>query len=357
MLEGDDSGQLVRVDHPVVRVRELDAHTREPVRESTIAFRARQLPLGPGQAQASLARPTALPQGHLRPLRRAAAGGQSEVLTSPDDPFQLVVKAYLPASMPAVEHVADPDGVPMARIHAQFKGPGRPSTRDLRRGERRALVQAREAALPDRQGRRPRLFAFTYADRPELVEDFLAPPKGTGAEGVARFRYRDKSGKERNYDWPLEGQAGKSITLPDSDLTATFVKVAQIPTSGTGLARMLGEPSIPVAHFQVRQGDGPEVDHYGWASLPMVPNVIPTGGTEGEPPKSAPGGVDYSPPRPRSQDERPVRPGRGDGDPRRLDLLSRLRPGQGGDERDPIVGPRQARRGDHRVRRQPGTCR
>ena len=127
-----------------------------------------------------------------------------------------------------------------------------------------------------------------------MVEDFLTPPKATGPEGAARFRYRDKSGAERKYDWPLEGQAGKSITLPDSDLTATFVKVAQIPTSETGLARMLGEPAIPVAHFQVRKGDGPEVDHYGWASLPMVPNVIPTGGTEGEQPKSALVRIDYS---------------------------------------------------------------
>ena len=57
---------------------------------------------------------------------------------------------------------------------------------------------------------------------------------------------------------------------------------------------MLGEPAIPVAQFQVRKGDGPEVDHYGWASLPMVPNVIPTAATEGEKPKSPLVRIDYS---------------------------------------------------------------
>src|SRR5262249_14499921 len=31
----------------------------------------------------------------------------------------------------------------------------------------------------------------------------------------------------------------------------------------------------PLAQFRVRKGAGDEVLHYGWASLPMFPNVIP----------------------------------------------------------------------------------
>src|SRR4051812_9895565 len=38
MLEGDVSGQMVRIDDPVIRVRKLDEHTRQPVSETTIPF-------------------------------------------------------------------------------------------------------------------------------------------------------------------------------------------------------------------------------------------------------------------------------------------------------------------------------
>ena len=180
--------------------------------------------------------------------------------------------------MPTVEHVAAPDGVPMAKIHAHFKAPGKAEHSEIFdeesggpwfKLEKRLYRAAKNVS--------PALFAFTYADRPEMVEDFLAPPKATGPEGAARIRYRDKSGAERKYDWPLEGQAGKSITLPDSDLTATFVKVAQIPTSETGLAtdaRRAVHPRRPLPGPQggrprgrpLRMGvvaDGPERDPDG----------------------------------------------------------------------------------------------
>ncbi len=281
MLEGDVSGQMVRVDHPVIRIRELDAHTRQPVRVSTIPFQPGSFPWGQGTPRPRWLVTRLFHKATLGLFDAPRREDESEVLSSPGDPFQLVAKAHLPASMPTTEHVAAPDGVPMAKIHAHFKAPGKAEASEIFgeesggpwfKLEKRLYRAAKDVT--------PALFAFTYADRPEMVEGFLAPPKGTGPEGAARIRYRDKSGADRKYDWPLEGQAGKSITLADSDLTATFVKVAKIPTSETGLARMLGEPSIPVAHFQVRKGDGPEVDHYGWASLPMVPNVISTDGTK-----------------------------------------------------------------------------
>ena len=41
------------------------------------------------------------------------------------------------------------------------------------------------------------------------------------------------------------------------------------------MVRVLGEAAIPVGMFQVKKGDGPEVEHFAMASLPMVPNVMP----------------------------------------------------------------------------------
>ena len=121
----------------------------------------------------------------------------------------------------------------------------------------------------------PALLAFSYVDRPELVEDFLRPPSSAGPHGVARFRYQQKSGKPGVFDLKLEGQEGKTVNLPDSDLAVTLEKVADFPTSEGGLSRIVGEESIPIGMFQVRRGNEPVVEHIAMGSLPMVPNVIP----------------------------------------------------------------------------------
>ena len=116
------------------------------------------------------------------------------------------------------------------------------------------MVQARPAVLPAGQERRAGAVAFSYVDRPELIEDFLKPPMSSGPRGVARFRYPDRPGKARVFDLPLEGQEGKSIPLPDSDLTVKVEKVADFPASEGGLSRVLGEAAIPVGMFQVSKG-------------------------------------------------------------------------------------------------------
>src|SRR5262249_10869955 len=74
--------------------------------------------------------------------------------------------------------------------------------------------------------------------------------------------------------WPLDGQEGKSIDLPNSDLHATLRRVA-------------GREGLYIAEFHVRRGDGPELVHYGWSNLPMVPSLIPG--------KSAPEGKEEDP--------------------------------------------------------------
>ena len=292
MLEGDVSSKLVRVDHPVVRIRELDAHTRQPVRESTIPFQPGSFAWDQGTPRPRWLVTRLFHKATLGLFDAPQREDHSEVLSSPGDPFQLIAKVHLPASMPKKVRVAAPDGAPMAKIHAHFKAPGKAEHSEIFDDESGGPWFKLEKRLyRNAKNVNPALFAFTYADRPEMVEDFLSPPQGTGPEGAARFRYRDKTGAERKFDWPLDGQAGKSITLADSDLTVTFVKLAQIPTrsrADQNLYEMLGEPFIPVAHFQVRKGEGSEeVAHYGWASLPMVPNVITTDETKAGAPKSA----------------------------------------------------------------------
>src|SRR5689334_1221992 len=131
MLEGETQSQLVRIDYPVVRVRKLDPHTQEPVKpEYEIDFRPGNFPWGPGRPR---------PRGVLASLFDTATlglfnshDGQVDVLANtPDDPFRLVVKSYLPASMPATAHVPDPKGGPMAKIRPRFKGPRMPAASDV----------------------------------------------------------------------------------------------------------------------------------------------------------------------------------------------------------------------------------
>src|SRR6202035_3877233 len=72
------------------------------------------------------------------------------------------------------------------------------------------------------------------------------------------------------------GQDGKSVALPESDLTVTLSQATEFPTSSTGLERILGEDSIPTAVFKIQSGKDEPVTHMALANLPMVPNVIPS---------------------------------------------------------------------------------
>ncbi len=99
MVEGDVKGELVRSDHPVIRIWEVDPHTRERTRELDLPFRSGRFEWGPrtprelGFVQSVIARMT---------FRSLGAGPMHEdVLTTPDDPFRFVVKEFLPAAAPA----------------------------------------------------------------------------------------------------------------------------------------------------------------------------------------------------------------------------------------------------------------
>jgi ResB-like family len=277
MLEGDVRSELVRIDHPVIRVWDVDAHTRQYTREYDLPFLPGSFSWGPGRP-----RPTGLFEriGSLLPTERyESSSAPSETLTRSGDPFQVVAKEYLTASDRAREHVPGPDGTPMARIRVRFKAPGMPQEQDAFPSEdsqwfvtdkkfHRAVREPMRAA--------PALVTFSTVDRPELVDDFLKPPAASGPKGVARFRYADKAGQTKVFDWPLDGQDGKSVALPDSDLTVTLTEAVEFPTQTGGLDRFLGDDAIPIALFKIQKGSDEPVTHMAMANLPQVPNVIPS---------------------------------------------------------------------------------
>jgi hypothetical protein len=272
MLEGETRSQLVRRNDPVIRVREVDPHTREAQREYDLPFKPGPFTWGDGQA-------------HLHNLLDLGlswvSGGKlpvpeksGELLSQPGDPFRLVVRKHLPTSAPAVVRHADPSGDPMARIQLQFKAPGMPQAREAFASEDDQWFKLERRFYRTAKSDAPAVVAFSYVNRPELVEDFLNPAMNVGPRGMARFRYPDKTGQTRVFDLDLQDQEGKTTALPESDLSVKVEKVAEFPTSEGGLFRLLGESAIPVGMFQVRKGDGPGVEHVAMAGLPMVPNVM-----------------------------------------------------------------------------------
>jgi len=276
MLEGETRSELVRRNDPVILVRELDPHTQEPGRSYELHFKPGPFPWGDGQAHLHNLFDLAL--SALSGGRMPMPSRSGETLSQPGDPFTLLAKQHIPASARAVLHQADPDGDPMARIQLQVKAPGMPQAREALASEDEQWFKLDRRFYRVARSVDPALLAFSYVDRPELVEDFLKPPVNAGPGGLARFRYPEKSGRIGVYDLPLEGQQGKSITLPESDLTVKVEKLADFPTSEGGLFRVLGEAVLPVGMFQVRKGNDPEVEHFAMAGLPMVPNVMPNRG-------------------------------------------------------------------------------
>ncbi len=273
MLEGQSRSEMVRGNDPVIRVRELDPHTQEPGPTYELHYKPGPFPWGSGQAHLHNLFDLALNTLSGGTLPTPSRSG--ETLSQPGDPFRVVVKQHIPASAAAVLHLADPAGDPMARIQLEFKAPGMPQARQALASEDDQWFKLDRRFYRVARDVNPALLAFSYVDRPELVEDFLKPQADAGSHGVARFRYQQKSGKLGVFDLPLEGQEGKTVTLPESDLTVKLEKLAEFPTSEGGLSRIVGEASIPIGMFQIRKGKDPEVEHIAMGSLPMIPNVMP----------------------------------------------------------------------------------
>ncbi len=168
----------------------MTPHTQQYLREVDLPFLPGAFPWGPGKPQ-----PRSVVGRLLSSVTLGLAGGTpktEEVLTKPGDRFQLVVKEHLPASAQAHEHVADPEGTPMARIRLRFKAPGMPQEQDAFPSEDDQWFITEKmfyhvARAPMRGA--PALITFSTVDKPELVEDFLKPPAGRqGRRGPVPLR-------------------------------------------------------------------------------------------------------------------------------------------------------------------------
>jgi len=278
MLEGESRSELLRIDSPMFRVREIDPHSRETLANYELPFEDGG-PFAWGGGQPQIKNIFDLTLNMLSGGRLPVVRPVAEELSKAGDPFKLVAREYLPASAPATLRVADPTGQPMARIQLQFKGPGMAEAMPALPNEddqwfkldKRFHRTARSAGMPV-------LVTFSSVDKAGFLDDFLNPPLEVSEIGVARFRYADEAGEERVFDLPLETPAGEEVKLPESDLTVTLDKLAHFPTSEGGLNRIVGENSIPIAMFKIRKGDGEEVDHVAMGSMPMFPNIIPRPG-------------------------------------------------------------------------------
>jgi hypothetical protein len=274
MVEGNVRSELVRREHPVIRVSKVDPHTQERTSNFAVGFEPGSFAWGPGKPRND---------SWLTRLFSGIAFGfkgspdlYQDVLTQPGDPFEFVVKQYLPASSLAWTHVVDPNGSPMVRIGLQFKGPNMPRAQDAFRSEADRWLVTEQKFYRVIRNQRPAVLAFSYVNRPELVDDFLKPPLPAGADGVARFRYQDRSGHSRTFDWALGDQKGKSMVLPESDLTIELSELTAFPTSTGRLNRFLGDDPIPIALFKIHSANTEPVTYMALANLPMVPNLIPS---------------------------------------------------------------------------------
>ena len=250
MREKEESSKLIRNHKPAFYVKPVDPHSGRPLGEYTLPFR-------PGTFD--------------------WPAGRFEVVSNAKDPFKLAVKKFYAASRLRTVFVPDPSGSPMAKIRPKVKPPKSDAFVDaFPSDEARWFVPPSRGVQRIVKDLKTSQFIFSYVESHEIFDDFLDPPSDPGQAGVARLRYEDKAGKQRFVDVRIDdAQPGKPIPLPDSDLTASFVKVEQVPLSDPKIHQMTGEDELRIVQFNVKQGNGPEIEHNGYASLPTIPPIVP----------------------------------------------------------------------------------
>ena len=160
----------------------------------------------------------------------------------------------------------------MVRIGLQFKGPGMPEAQDAFRSEEDHWFATEKKFYRVVRSQPPALITFSSVDRPELVDDFLKPPRRRSQRGFARFRYPDRSGEDRVFDWALDGQQGKSVALPESDLTVTLTEDDGVSDLETGrLDQVLGDDPIPIAVSRSKRARASRSPTWRWRTCRWSP--------------------------------------------------------------------------------------
>lgn len=276
LAEGQATKQLIRDQKPVIRVRVPEKNDMGQV----TALQEYELDLFPGAF--------------------AWPSGRTEQVTKPKDPFQLEVMSFLPAAKAQFEHETVTDGRPMIDAHLLINAPNQVEAQDILGDEVGRWLKADTRFGRVARSAGPAIVAFQNLpandpDISEKISDFLNPPKLTTPDGTARLHYTDKSGKKRFFDWSIDGQQRKE-TLPDSDLTAEFLKTQEgentlkMPTrlggeDGMGASDLLfeatAEPEIAIVRFKVQNAGGQSFDHYGWPDLVQAPSLVPGDASKG----------------------------------------------------------------------------
>ena len=258
-------------------------------------------------------------------------------MTKPGDPFQFVVKEHLPASAPAMAHVADPDGAPMARIRRPVQGAGhaRGTRRFPIRGQtsgsrpRRSFTGSSASHARRRQSSRSRASTGPSWSRTSSSPR-PRPAKGRRAVPLRRQgRVRPRSSTGRS----TARKASRS-RCPESDLTVTLRRGAPSFRTEHRRARPGCWETIPISDRRVQDpaGKGEPSHAHGAGQLADGPQRHPLAGRvdEARPGRRWRRSITSSPPvlDPKAngrfgQIEVLAGPGR-------RALLPRLRPGQGG---------------------------
>lgn len=331
MVEGDRSDELVRIDHAAMWVQPIDPKTKEPT--GSVAYK---LPFHPGTFPWESTKPTEAGQasrsssrngalgvslfcgaglvgliglwvaGRLRTvpefLRWTAAGvmgigaiaplslvlrpegPRQEILTTVEEPFELKVKDYHPASS-AVFYapVEGKGGVPMVEAGLYITPPNSDQRVDIfdRFDDGTRTIRWFKADNP-RLGRMARdlglvLFTFQYAEDPTMVEDFLDLPDEVLGQERVRMHYKDKAGNPQVYVWPSELVKGQEVTLPGSDIVASYenkstLPLNSLPDQSGEMTRATGELELSFIEFLVKKEGGTGEKYISCSSLPTLPN-------------------------------------------------------------------------------------
>ncbi len=251
-LEGEEHDVVMaQPDSAILRLRRLDPGTGKLDKEYEIPFQPGPFAWGPDRV---------------------------EDLSHDGEPFRVKLTGFLPASARRFLHepaATGSEGVPMLQLSAMARPPGSPREFDLfamrqedPSGRMRWLVARNEFGRVVRDVK-PARFVFQFAETPDLLDDFLHPPADPNTQRLARLHYVDKQGKERVFDWPVDDKP-RTETLPDSDLTATFVRTDTYPDANRAIGRDTGESTFPVVHFKVQKGSGPSQGVEGFSTLPAM---------------------------------------------------------------------------------------
>jgi len=234
MVEGDASNTLVRSNRNRIYVQRIDPHTgrsRGPTHE---------YPFFPGP--------------------RAWTGGQSETLSTDEEPFQLELIDYLPASAPRYAYRPRTGGPPMIRVTPIAKPPRVNQEFDVidQMGGGADVLDERHWLIADRLFKRGVMEAgvarLTFqlienADAERKIEDFLNVP-GDGTSEAMTIRYPDAQGRTReaafltaSETWVLPDDSrveGRSVKLPGTDWTLTYQASGSVALQD---ARLVGQLS------------------------------------------------------------------------------------------------------------------